>query len=68
MNAQGLILIDVDVAALNNAGISKTSNNDNSVKTKTIFKNGSSYVYVSGQAWRYWWRNSLQKNCGYFSV
>lgn len=65
MNAQGLILIDVDVAALNNAGISKTSNNDNSVKTKTIYKNGSSYVYVSGQAWRYWWRNSLQRNCGW---
>lgn len=62
MNTQGLILIDVDVAALNNAGKNDKSIFDNAVKTKTIFKNGNSYVYVSGQAWRNWWRASLQKN------
>lgn len=62
MNTQGLILIDVDAAALNNAGKNTMSNFDNAVKTKSIFKNGNSYVYVSGQAWRNWWRNSLQKN------
>lgn len=62
MNTQGLILIDVDAAALNNAGKNDKSNFDNAVKTKTIFKNGNSYVYVSGQAWRNWWRMSLQKN------
>lgn len=62
MNTQGLILIDVDAAALNNAGRNDKSNFDNAVKTKTIFKNGNSYVYVSGQAWRNWWRMSLQKN------
>ncbi|MBO4804909.1 MAG: type I-B CRISPR-associated protein Cas7/Cst2/DevR [Paludibacteraceae bacterium] len=62
MNTQGLILIDVDAAALNNAGKNDKSNFDNAVKTKTIFKNGNCYVYVSGQAWRNWWRMSLQKN------
>lgn len=62
LKVQGFILLDVDVVALNNAGKSISSNFDNAVATKTIFKNGRSYVYVSGQAWRYWWRNSLQKD------
>lgn len=65
LKTQGFILIDVDVVALNNAGKSTTSNFDNAVATKSIFKNGKSYVYVSGQAWRYWWRDSLQKNFGW---
>ena len=62
LKTQGFILLDVDVAALNNAGKSSSTNFDNAVATKKIFKNGKSYVYVSGQAWRYWWRDSLQKN------
>lgn len=62
LKTQGLILLDVDVVALNNSGKSTTSNFDNAVATKCIYKNGKSYVYVSGQAWRYWWRDALQKN------
>lgn len=62
LKVQGYILLDVDVVALNNAGKSTSSNFDNAVATKKILKNGRSYVYVSGQAWRYWWRNSLQKD------
>ncbi len=58
---QGFVLLDVDVAALNNAGKDNTTDNDNNVKTKSLYKNGRKYVYVSGQAWRYWWRNTLQK-------
>lgn len=65
LKVQGFILLDVDVVALNNAGKATTSNFDNAVATKTIYKNGKSYVYVSGQAWRYWWRNSLQKDLGW---
>ena len=61
LKTQGFILIDVDVAALNNAGKSLTSNFDNAVATKTITKNGKKYAYVSGQAWRHWWRITLQK-------
>jgi CRISPR-associated protein Cst2 len=65
LKTQGFILLDVDVVALNNAGKSTTSNFDNAVATKQIFKNGKRYVYVSGQAWRYWWREALQKNLGW---
>lgn len=57
LKTHGFILIDVDVAALNNAGKS----DDNGVATKKIRKNGRIYTYVSGQAWRFWWRNTLQK-------
>lgn len=62
LKTQGFILLDVDVVALNNAGKSTTSNFDNAVATKKIFKNGRTYTYVSGQAWRYWWRETLKSN------
>lgn len=65
LKTQGFLLIDVDVAALNNAGKSSTSNFDNAVATKTIRKNGQKYTYVSGQAWRHWWRDTLQKQIGW---
>lgn len=65
MKVQGFILLDVDVVALNNAGKNTNSNFDNAVATKKIVKNGRSFVYVSGQAWRYWWRDTLQKNFGW---
>lgn len=59
---QGFVLMEVDVAALNNAGSDKLSNLDNAVVTKKIRKNGREYPYVSGQAWRYWWRDTLVKS------
>ena len=62
---QGFVLMEVDVAALNNAGSDKSSNLDNSVVTKKIRKNGREYPYVSGQAWRYWWRDTLVKSFGW---
>ena len=65
LKVQGFILLDVDVVALNNAGKSATSNFDNATATKKIYKNGRTYTYVSGQAWRYWWRETLQKNHGW---
>lgn len=65
LKTQGFVLLDVDVVALNNAGKSTSSNFDNAVATKKIFKNGRTYTYVSGQAWRYWWREALQKNHGW---
>ncbi len=65
LKTQGFILIDVDVVALNNAGKSSDDRFDNAVVTKTIRKNGRLYPYVSGQAWRYWWRDTLQKNFGW---
>ena len=62
LKTQGFILIDVDVVALNNAGKNTSSNFDNAVSTKKITKAGKSYTYVSGQAWRYWWRETLKLN------
>lgn len=62
LKTQGFYLVDVDVVALNNAGKSTLSNFENGVATKTISKNGRTYVYVSGQAVRYWWRSTLQKD------
>lgn len=65
IKVQGFYLIDVEVVALNNAGKNMLSNFDNGVATKSIFKNGRNYTYVSGQAFRFWWRDALQKNCGW---
>ena len=65
IKVQGFILIDVDAVALNNAGKNETTNFDNAISTKRIRKNGKTYTYVSGQAFRSWWRDSLQKNQGW---
>ncbi len=43
---QGFLLIDVDVAALNNAGNDPTTNLDNAVATKKIKKNGNQGLAV----------------------
>ena len=59
---QGFILIDVDVVALNNAGGDPASTLENAVVTKKIMKGNRAYAYVSGQAWRYWWRETLEKS------
>ncbi len=61
MNVQGLILIDVNGVALNNSGTIQQAGIENKTVTKKILKNGLTYTYVSGQAWRYWWREALQK-------
>jgi CRISPR-associated protein Cst2 len=62
LKTQGFYLIDVDVVALNNAGKDTSTNFENAVATKTISKNGRIYSYVSGQAIRYWWRETLKKD------
>ncbi len=62
LKTQGFVLFDTDVAALNNSGKDTLSAYDNAVGTKKISKNGKTHVYVSGQAWRYWWRQALQND------
>ncbi|MFX4230896.1 type I-B CRISPR-associated protein Cas7/Cst2/DevR [Aliarcobacter butzleri] len=59
---QGAVLIDVDGASLNNLGSDKSTNDNNGVLTKSIKKGRDTYALVSGQAWRYWWRESCAKN------
>jgi CRISPR-associated protein Cst2 len=65
LKTQGLVLLDTDVAALNNSGKDTQSGYDNAVATKKIIKGTRSHVYVSGQAWRYWWRQTLQRDHGW---
>lgn len=57
----GLTLIDTPYSALNNAGKPKISRYENEVVVKTLKKGfkGNTYPYVSGQAWRNWWRTTL---------
>ncbi|MCI0696687.1 type I-B CRISPR-associated protein Cas7/Cst2/DevR [candidate division KSB1 bacterium] len=62
---QGFVLLDVDNAALNNLGKDETTTFDNAVAVKKIIKNGYTYPYISGQAWRYWWRETLALEFGW---
>lgn len=57
----GLTLIDAPYSALNNAGKPKVARYENEVVVKTLKKGGKliPYPYVSGQAWRNWWRTTL---------
>ncbi len=61
LKVQGFFLLDVDVVALNNAGKSTLSNNDNAIATKKVYKHKRPYAYISGQAFGQWWRDTLQK-------
>lgn len=58
------VLIDIDGASLNNWGkdSTNTQGTDNATAVKKVFKNGRMYAVVAGQAWRYWWRESLGLN------
>lgn len=56
----GLMLIDAPHSALNNAGSGAGDRTDNIVRVKTIRKGMIRYPYVSGQALRYWWRETLE--------
>lgn len=59
-NVIGFMLIDAPHSALNNAGSDAGDRTDNIVRVKAIRKGGKSYPYVSGQALRYWWRETLE--------
>lgn len=64
-NILGFVLIDAPHSALNNAGQDAGARTENTVVVKVIRKGRSTYPYVSGQAWRYWWRNALQEKCNW---
>ena len=57
----GLTLIDAPYSALNNAGEDTSERTENIVKVKTLRKGRATYPYVSGQAWRNWWRTTLKQ-------
>ncbi len=56
----GLVLIDAPYSALNNAGSEASQRAENIVVVKTIRRGSQTYPYVSGQAWRNWWRTTLE--------
>lgn len=56
----GLTLIDAPYSALNNAGTEASQATENIVTVKKLQKGRETYPYVSGQAWRNWWRTTLE--------
>ena len=57
----GLLLIDAPASALNNLGRIEGALTDNSTGVKFIRTREGAYPYVSAQAFRYWWRRTLEK-------
>lgn len=57
----GLTLIDAPHSALNNAGTEASQATENIVTVKKLQKGRNTYPYVSGQAWRNWWRTTLEQ-------
>ena len=57
----GLALIDAPHSALNNAGTEASQATENIVVVKKLQKGRNTYPYVSGQAWRNWWRTTLEQ-------
>jgi CRISPR-associated protein Cst2 len=55
----GAVLIETNGAALNNAGQDQGTRTDNAIVVKQIRMGRLRYPYVSGQAWRRWWREVL---------
>ena len=56
----GLMLIDAPHSALNMLGQDEGAATENQVVVKSIQRAGQHYPYVSAQALRYWWRQSLE--------
>jgi len=61
----GFILVDAPWSALNNAGQEVGERAENIVRVKSIRKGRDVYPYVSGQAFRYWWRETLREKFGW---
>lgn len=62
---QGFMLIDAPHSVLNNLGKDAGELADNCVVVKTIAKQGKIYPYMSPQAYRYAWRNTLVEKYGW---
>jgi CRISPR-associated protein Cst2 len=58
----GAILVEANGAALNNAGQDEGVRADNAIVVKQIRVGRLRYPYISGQAWRRWWREVLYED------
>ncbi len=61
----GAVLIEANGAALNNAGLEEGRRVENAIVVKQIRIGRLRYPYVSGQAWRRWWREVLYADFGW---
>ncbi len=61
----GAILVEANGAALNNAGQDEGLRVDNAIVVKQIRVGRLRYPYISGQAWRRWWREVLYQDLGW---
>lgn len=61
----GAVLVEANGAALNNAGQEAGARVDNAIVVKQIRVGRLRYPYVSGQAWRRWWREVLYEDFGW---
>ena len=64
-NAIGFVLIDAPHSALNNAGADVGARTENTIAIKSIRRGRDNFPYVSAQAWRRWWRDTLESRCGW---
>ena len=60
--ATGLVLIDAPHSALNMFGKSTAASEENQVVVKKLKRGRNLYAYISPQAWRYWWRKTLERH------
>jgi len=58
--ATGLVLIDAPHSALNMFGKPTAATEENQVVVKKLKRGRKAYAYISPQAWRYWWRKTLE--------
>ncbi len=61
----GAVLIEANGAALNNAGQDEGVRVDNAIVVKQVRIGRLRFPYVSGQAWRRWWREVLYADLGW---
>lgn len=61
----GAVLVEANGAALNNAGQEPGARVENAIVVKQIRIGRLRYPYVSGQAWRRWWREVLYEDFGW---
>ncbi len=61
----GAVLVEANGAALNNAGQAEGRRVENAIVVKQIRIGRLRYPYVSGQAWRRWWREVLYADFGW---
>jgi len=61
----GTMLVDAPLSALNNAGTDRGQVTENMMKVKAFRKGRDWFPYVSGQAVKRWWRDTLLANTGW---